>query len=300
MNNQRQLQITYSIKTVLTAARENLKNTSDSPSLDADLLLAHCLDKTRSYLHTWPEKKLSSNQVNCFNNCIQQRMNDFPVAYLLGSQSFWTLDLIVNPNVLIPRPETELLVELALEKLTSINKPKILELGTGSGAIALALASERSDAGILATDNSIKALYVAKENTRNLKLESQIRFLHSNWYSELEINKLKEYNFDLIVSNPPYIEKNDPNLEKTTQFEPQEALLAKNKGMQDIETIIKYGSGYLKQKGWMLIEHGSTQGSLVEQCYIVNGYSKVKKLNDLNGHQRVCLAQSKSDDLLKT
>ena len=153
----------HSIKAVLAHAREQLNDISDSPVLDAELLLAHCLEKNRSYLHTWPEKQLDKKQLECFESHIRKRLSDYPVAYILGYKAFWTFELKVTDDVLIPRPETELLVELALEKLSDVSHPKILDLGTGSGAIALALVSERKDAKIIATDYSKKALEIASK-----------------------------------------------------------------------------------------------------------------------------------------
>ena len=210
-----------------------------------------------------------------------------PVAYILGTKSFWTFDVEVTPDVLIPRPETELLVETALEKILDIENPRILDLGTGSGAIALALATERPDATIVATDYSKKALAVAQSNAKSLRLDNQIQLIHSNWFSEID----PKHPFDLIVSNPPYIEPNDPHLEQTIRHEPIQALVAKKQGMQDIETIIEQSAGYLKKFSWVILEHGFDQNEKALDLFILNKYSNAESRNDLNGNWRITLAK---------
>ena len=273
-----------SIHSVLKQATSTLA-ASDSAYLDAELLLAHCLDKNRTYLHTWPEKQLDSNQLASFNALLEKRLTDYPVAYLLGKKSFWTLDLIVTPDVLIPRPETELLVELALEKIKDIKKPRILDLGTGSGAIALALASEKTSAKIIATDHSESALLVAKANAIELKLDLQVSFIKSNWLKEVT-----ERNFDLIVSNPPYIDPEDTHLVGTIRHEPLQALIADNHGMQDIEKIIHNSHPFLKTGGCLILEHGFDQSEKTSYLLSKNHYSEIQSFTDLNGNWRVCLA----------
>ena len=277
-----------SIKTALQEATQKLVQTSDSAVLDAELLLAHCLGKNRCFLHTWPEQKLDKNQLDCFNNHIEKRLTDYPVAYLLGQKAFWTFELMVTPDVLIPRPETELLVELALEKINGVSNPKILDLGTGSGAIALALASERKDANIFATDYSEKALIIANENAKQLKVDHQIEFLQSDWYKNI-----KENNFDLIVSNPPYIAPDDPHLLQTIRHEPREALVADNLGMNDIEFIIQNSIGYLKDGAWLILEHGYDQSQQTQKKLNQSAYINVKSMTDINGNIRVTTAQCK-------
>lgn len=274
------------ISQALKNARMELEKTSDSPTLDTELLLAHCLDKNQTYLHTWPEKQLSDNQLNCFEQLIEKRKTDYPVAYLLGHKPFWTLDLIVTEDVLIPRPETELLVEIALEKIKNIKNPKILDLGTGSGAIALALASERPDAIITASDYSDKALSVAQLNAKKHDLNKNVNFIQSNWYS-----KISETNFDLIVSNPPYIDPQDPHLQTAIRYEPLQALASKNKGLADIEMIIQDAKSHLKQGGFLMVEHGFDQAENTLRLMTTNILNSPNNIVDLNNKPRCTLAQ---------
>ena len=275
-----------SIKAAITEANTQLNSVSDSAMLDAELLLSHCLDKNRSYLHTWPEQVLSDDQADCFQRFIQKRLTDYPVAYLLGTKSFWTLELDVNPDVLIPRPETELLVEIALEKIEAIKNPKILDLGTGSGAIALSIASERKDANIFAVDNSIQALDVAKNNANKLHLNQRITFQQSDWFS----NITKKV-FDLIVSNPPYISSDDPHLQQSIRHEPQAALVADNIGIKDIQTIVEKSRDYLKKDAWLMLEHGYAQSTRTLELLNANHYKNAHSRKDLNGILRVSLAR---------
>lgn len=277
-----------SIKTLLVETRAKLESISESPALDAELLLSHCLQKERSYLHTWPERELDQTQLNCFDGLIQKRLTDYPVAYLLGTKAFWTLDLIVTPDVLIPRPETELLVEVALEKIKAIKNPAILDLGTGSGAIALALASERSDALITATDASENALDIAFKNAEKHKLSKQVQLIKSNWFSQIPSQQ-----FDLIVSNPPYISPDDPHLSQTIRHEPKQALVADNEGIKDIETIIKDSTSFLKAKSWLILEHGYNQSEQALKLFSINGFACEETLNDLNNNPRLTLARLK-------
>lgn len=277
-----------SIKNLLIEAKKQLAKTSDSPTLDAELLLAKCIEKNQTYLHTWPDRILNQTQQACFQQFIEKRLEDYPVAYLLGEKAFWTLDLRVTPDVLIPRPETELLVEIALEKITHINTPKILDLGTGSGAIALAIASERSDAVVTACDRSSAALKIAKENAMNNKLDKQVTFVQSDWFSNIE-----SLTFDLIVSNPPYIAPDDPHLLQTIRYEPRVALAAKESGMADIEIIIKKSPTFLKAKGWLLIEHGYDQSKMAQKLFSLSNYTNIKSFRDINQIERMTLGMRK-------
>mgnify|MGYP006199186603 CR=1 FL=1 len=233
----------------------------DSPTarLDAELLLAAALGKSRSYLHTWPEKIVSSEHALAFAGYLQRRRAGEPVAYILGQQGFWKLDLEVAPHTLIPRPDTELLVEAALELLPA-TPVKVLDLGTGSGAIALALASERPQAQVLATDASSAALAVAARNAARHEL-GNVRFAEGghDWYAPLHGER-----FDLIASNPPYIASDDPHLQQgDLRFEPATALASGVDGLDDIRRIIVGGGDHLQPGGWLLIEHGWDQGDAI-------------------------------------
>jgi release factor glutamine methyltransferase len=183
-----------------------LEAVSDSARLDTELLLAHALNKDRTWLYTWPEKEIDQSAFELFKMFFERRLQGEPVAYIVGKKAFWSLDLLVNKTTLIPRPETELLVELALEKLPQQGKARVLDLGTGTGAIALAIAKERPDVQVLGVDFVPEAVVLAKENAKRNNV-GNVEFLQSDWFSSVPYEK-----FDLIVSNPPYIDAADPHL----------------------------------------------------------------------------------------
>lgn len=277
------------IDALLQSATDTLNASSTSARLDAEILLAHALQKNRSYLYTWPEVEPSASQIEAFEAMVAQRLAHYPVAYSIGYQEFWSLTLKVSPDVLIPRSDTELLVETALEKLQSIQTPKILELGTGSGAISLALATERPDASIVATDLSMAALTVAMENQQSLCIDN-IRFLRSDWFREIEAT-----GFDLIVSNPPYIDPEDVHLTTSIRYEPLSALTAPEQGLADLATIIQAAKPYLRQTGWLMLEHGYDQGTAVSALLNHQGYENISCLSDLAGNDRINIGQPPSN-----
>lgn len=273
------------IDEALKKATAALATNSDSARLDSEILLAHYLGKSRSYLYAWPEVTVTPPVLQHFEQAIEQRKTQYPIAYIIGYQEFWSLKLNVTPDVLIPRADTELLVETALGKLQSIKQPNILELGTGSGAIALALASERPDANILACDYSVKALDVAKQNQQQLAI-SNVSFLHSDWFKAIPAQ-----HFDLIVSNPPYIDPDDPHLHTSIRFEPLQALCANNQGVADLSHIISTAKTYLKPGSWLLLEHGYDQGEQVPQLFEQAAYQQINCLPDLAGNDRISIGQ---------
>ena len=262
---------------------DELNRTSDSARLDTEILLAYCLGKQRNYLYTWPEKTLSPQQFSSYNTVLLKRSEDYPIAYIVGYQEFWSLKLKVTPDVLIPRADTELLVETALEKLTDVSKPKILELGTGSGAIALALATERPEAEITATDLSEAALKIAKENGQTLKT-SNIHFIRSDWFVDVPVES-----YDLIVSNPPYIPPSDTHLQDSIRYEPLAALVSEDHGLSDLMHIASNAPNYLNPEGWLILEHGYDQGEAVSRLLKKAAYQQISCLADLSGNDRINL-----------
>lgn len=254
---------------------------SDTPTLDIELLLAHVLGKSRSYLLTWPERELTEAQLVAFDALLQRRLRGEPVAYLLGNQGFWSLELRVSPDTLIPRPDTERLVEVALE-LGPPHAARVLDLGTGTGAIALALAAERSQWQVTGVDRMPGAVALAETNRSQLKL-SNARFLTSDWFSALTGQR-----FELIVSNPPYIAADDPHLQQgDVRFEPASALVSGADGLDDIRYIIDTVPGYLTPGGWLLLEHGWQQADAVRALLTQAGFAAVQSWRDLGGQQRV-------------
>jgi release factor glutamine methyltransferase len=247
--------------------------------LDAQLLLAHVLSKPREYLLTWPERELSPEEFATFESLVQDRSQGTPLAYLTGIKSFWDMELIVSPEVLIPRPDTELLVELALSKLPS--NASVLELATGSGAIACALARERSDINIIATDISAPALKIAHRNAEKYDLKN-IQFILSDWFHDLTSQQ-----FDLIIANPPYLAESDPHLTTEIRFEPRGALVSGKNGDEDYIEIIAQASAFLKAQGWILLEHGCTQAPRVQALLQAQGFSQIFTEKDLAGLDRV-------------
>lgn len=268
---------------MLNQAAQQLATSFDSSRLDAELLLAYTLHKPRSYLYVHPEQNLSTEQIENFSKLLKRRLRYEPIAYILGHKEFYSLDLQVNKNVLIPRPETELLVELVLAKLGSQVEIKFADLGTGSGAIALAIANKHPDWQIFATDKSAKALTVAKNNAQRLGIQN-IKFLRGNWCQALPIR-----NLNVIVSNPPYICKHDSHLQKITKFEPTLALAAGDAGLQHIKTIIKQAKSFLTTKGLLILEHGFDQGNKVRQLMEDQKYANIEIHQDLAGNERITI-----------
>lgn len=259
----------------------------DSPTarLDAELLLAAALGKSRSYLHTWPEKIVSSEAALTFAEYLQRRRSGEPVAYILGQQGFWNLDLEVAPHTLIPRPDTELLVETALELLPA-TPARVLDLGTGSGAIALALASERPAWQVTAVDRVLEAVALAERNRQRLGLEN-VTVLNSHWFSALG-----NHRFDLIISNPPYIAADDVHLsEGDVRFEPESALVAGIDGLDDLRVIIAAAPQHLNAGGQLMLEHGYDQAGAVRDLLLDAGFEQVESRTDLGLHERITLGR---------
>lgn len=258
---------------------------STSARFDAEILLAHVLESTRTFLYANPELELPLGRCDAFKKLVRQRAQGQPVAYLTGSSEFWSLPLKVSPAVLIPRPETELLVEVALEKIPPGVDWRLADLGTGSGAIALALASERDKCEIHATDISLAALDIARDNARQLGF-GHTHFHHGSWTDPLRGK------FHLIASNPPYVCANDPHLEQgDLRFEPQVALTPGGDGLDAIRDITRLAKPMLVDGGWLMFEHGWDQGPDTRQIMRDNGYAEIATLKDLQGHDRVTLGE---------
>lgn len=271
------------IKAALLQATEELKSSSDSARLDAEILLAHVLMKTRTYLYAYQDTLLTKAQWQTFQRLVCQRLLGMPIAYLIGTREFWSLSLKVCEDTLIPRPETELLVELILKLLADKPQARILELGTGSGAVSLACASEKPDWQITACDCSPAALQTAEENAARLGL-TNICFYLSDWFENIAIHEL----FDAIVANPPYIAAKDPHLDMgDVRFEPTLALVSGEDGLTAIKHIIQHSLARLQPGGLLLLEHGFAQKSAVESMLNNYGYKHVQCWQDWQGNDRV-------------
>jgi release factor glutamine methyltransferase len=270
------------IKTQLANATNTLTSHSDSPSLDAEVLLGFVLGKPRTYLRAWCDNTLTAQQIAAFNALVQQREQGTPIAYLTGTREFWSRDFTITSDVLIPRPDTELLIELSLELIPKNQAVKLIDLGTGSGIIAVTLAAERPNAQVIAVDASLAALNVAKLNAQQHQL-TNIEFYQSDWFTNVP-----EEQFDLVISNPPYIDSDDEHLQQgDVRFEPKSALISDNKGLSDIEIIADKARGYLKPQGHLLIEHGYNQAAQVQAIFNALTYDKVQSYRDLSGQPRV-------------
>lgn len=262
----------------LTGASQRIAAVSDSPGLDAELLLAQILKLRRGQLLIRGADALSASSAQAFEALVARRCQGEPVAYLRGSKGFWTLDLEVTPAVLVPRPETELLVEWALQCVHGVARPALVDLGTGSGAIALSLASERGDAQILATDRSASALVVAQANASRLSLS--VEFQRGDWYAACAGRR-----FELVVSNPPYVAGDDRHLD-ALRAEPREALTPEGDGLSALRAIIAGAPGHLKAGGRLLVEHGADQGAAVRALFEAAGFTAIETRRDLAGLER--------------
>lgn len=253
---------------------------------DAEALLLHALGRDRAWLFAHGREPVSGPVAEAFAALVERRAAGEPVAYLTGHRGFWTLDLAVTPATLIPRPETELLVELALERIDTTPGRCIADLGTGSGAIALALASERPQARIWATDASPAALAVARANAQTNDL-GRIDFREGPWWAPLAGER-----FDLVASNPPYIAADDPHLSQgDLRFEPATALAAGADGLDDIRQIVDGAPAHLQPGGWLLLEHGWDQGEAVAALLAGRGFVGVATVQDLEARDRVTLGR---------
>ncbi|MDP1602338.1 MAG: peptide chain release factor N(5)-glutamine methyltransferase [Legionella sp.] len=271
------------LKKALNLAISQLEPSSSTARTDAEVILAHVLEKSRTYLYSHPEVLLNESQLHLFDKLVAQRVDGTPIAYIIGTREFWSLPLKVNEDTLIPRPETELLVELTLQLMSAERNAQVLDLGTGSGAIALALAKERPDWQLYACDYSEGALQMARENAKNLTI-TNINFFKSNWFSDVNPSQ----KFHAIVSNPPYIAANDPHLAKgDLRFEPSGALVSGTDGLSALALIIEQSIARLAPEGLLLLEHGFDQKLSVTSMLKDYGYEKVQCWQDLNGNNRV-------------
>lgn len=270
------------VRTALKQALQQLDKQPEDSRLDAELLLAHVLNKNRAYLFAHTEALISPEQLDSYNKLIAKRAEGMPIAYLTGYRDFWSLNLKVNEHTLIPRHETELLVELILDLIPDRSNTTILDMGTGSGAIALAIAKERPDWNIIGCDFSKEALKIARENALRLKITNVV-FHHSDWFSALPKKK-----YHAIISNPPYISERDPHLNQgDTRFEPLSALASGQDGLADLQYIIEHGFEYLLPDGLLLLEHGYNQKNQLRAILDKSGYKNVNCWQDIQGNDRV-------------
>ena len=272
------------ISDVLHTATTMLSRVSTSARLDAELLLEYVTGLPRVSFRSAPERELPTAAGWSFQQLVMRRMKGEPVAYIRGQQEFWSLLLEVTPAVLIPRPDTELLVERALEHLDVEQPTNVADLGTGSGAIALAIASERPQSRVVATDASGDALAVASRNAGRLQIVN-VTFVHGDWFAPL-----KDQRFDMIVSNPPYIAPDDRDVTpEVRRFEPGAALFAGNSGLESLTVIARQSPQHLRSGGWLLLEHGWKQAASVRDLLVRNGFAHVRSHADLAGHERVTI-----------
>ena len=270
------------IQLALRQASKALAGSSPSAILDAQVLLTHVLRCNTAHLAAWPEKTLSDAQLADFQKLVKQRRQGVPVAHLTGSREFWSLDFSVDNSTLIPRPETETLVEYLLDNFGNREYLKLLDMGTGTGAIAISIATERPCWEIVASDISEQALELARQNCSRHDT-SNVTLIHSDWFQNIDTE-----NFDIIISNPPYIASDDPHLSQgDVRFEPQSALSSGVTGMDDIEHLCSQAKNYLLQDGWLIVEHGYNQKQLVAECFVKNGYIEINQQQDLSGHTRM-------------
>lgn len=270
------------VSDALHTASVMLERISSSPRLDAELLLEHVTGLSRSSFRAAPEREVPPEAGWSFQQLVKRRMQGEPVAYIRGQQAFWSLALEVTPDVLIPRPETELLVERALAQLAPDSDAHLADLGTGSGAVALAIASERPSVRIVGTDRSKAALEIAIRNASRLQI-TNVKFAHGDW-----LRPLAGQRFDVIVSNPPYVGETDPDLDPhVRKHEPIAALISGTTGLEALEHIAANASSYLNPAGWLMLEHGWKQGAPVREALVRNGFSHVRSHADLSGNERV-------------
>jgi len=273
--------------TIHQAAIEQLKSCSDSARLDADIILSFALDIPRTRFITQADTPVSDSQFDTIQDLITKRKSGLPVSYITGTQGFWDLELIVNEHTLIPRPETELLVEFALAIYPKDKPIKVIDLGTGTGAIAIAIAKSCPNWHVMACEKSESALNVARTNIKKYELENT-ELIKSDWFSAVDA----ERSFDLIISNPPYISNQDPHLTQgDVKFEPITALSAGPEGLDDIRQIVKTAKEYLNEHGWLIVEHGYDQGDAVKALFAEQGYHTIQQGLDLNGHTRMTYGQ---------
>lgn len=272
------------ISQTLTWLRQQLP--PEEATREAELMLCRATGLTRTQLRTYPEKDVSDTKQKQLSAWIQRRSQGEPLAYILGDTEFYGLKLSVTPDTLIPRQDTELLVDAALELIPERAPWTVLDMGTGTGAIAIAIAHNRPIAQVTALDASKAALAVAQDNACGLRLPS-IRFIHSDWFSALG-----QQRFDVIISNPPYIAQNDPHLQATSlPYEPISALTSGVDGLDDIRLLVQQAPKHLNSDGWLLLEHGYDQGAAVRHLMQSAGFSAIATHRDYGNNDRITLGQ---------
>ena len=259
---------------------------SSTPRLDLDLLIGAAIGKPREFVYVSPGYQLNETELANFKEMYTKRNLGQPISYILKKKEFWSMEFTVNDQVLVPRPETELLVEIALEKI-NLEEATVADLGTGCGAIALALAASRPEWKVIATDISNSALKLASDNALAFGI-SNVNFYHGDWYQALP-----EVTLSAIISNPPYLSDQDGNLTSGDgiRFEPRSALIAKDNGLDDLSKIIQQAKFWLSQDGWLILEHGASQRLQVIKMLVANGYRVIETYQDLAGLDRAVLAK---------
>lgn len=255
---------------------------TETARLDLEVILAHTLQKNRVYLYTWPEKEVTGQQYQDFISMVERRKAGEPVAHIIGQREFWSLPLSVNPSTLIPRPDTEIMVETVLQTFSPTTSLSMLDLGTGTGAIGLALASECKAWVVTAMDYSLEACSLAKKNAKSLNLKN-VHIFCGRWLEAIGFAK-----FNLIVSNPPYIRENDPHLSQgDVRFEPLSALTSGKDGLDDIRVILSTSRKHLEEGGVLFLEHGFDQAEEVRALFLAEGYHSVSTVVDYGGNPRI-------------